>query len=101
MPLHCRSNPNQPRKNQPRMKTIENYGQVGDEYSEIEMCYRIVQVKNRKEGELAQARKYGWEEADKLKLGTTCADCGTPAPYVIKEKDDSTWCYCGVCCVGA
>jgi len=53
------------------MKTIENYGQVGDEYSEIEMCYRIVQVKNRKEGELAQARKYGWEEADKLKLGTT------------------------------
>jgi hypothetical protein len=80
------------------MKTIEHYGQVTDDYSLIEMCGRMVQVKNRQEGELALTRDHGWEEVDKL--GTTCADCMAPAPYVIKEKDDSTWCYCGVCCVG-
>lgn len=50
------------------MKTIENYGQVGDEYSEIEMCGRMVQVKNRKED------------------GTSCDDCGRDARYTIKEK---------------
>jgi len=82
------------------MKTIENYGQVGEEYSLIEMCGRMVQVKNRKEGELGLTRKYAWENVDTL--GTTCADCGTDAPFVIKELgEDSNWCYCGVCCVGA
>lgn len=81
------------------MKTIENYGQVTDEYSLIQMCSRMVQVKNRQEGELALTRDYGWGEVDKL--GTTCADCMAPAPYVIKETDsDFTWCYCGVCEVG-
>ena len=81
------------------MKTIEHYGQVGDDYSLIEMCGRMVQVKNRKEGELALTRDHGWEQVEKL--GMTCADCRTPAPFVIKELgEDSGWCYCGVCCVG-
>jgi hypothetical protein len=81
------------------MKTIENYGQVGDDYSLIEMCGRMVQVKNRKEGELALTRKYAWENVDTL--GATCADCGIDAPFVIKElSEDRNWCYCGVCCVG-
>ena len=79
------------------MKTIEHYGQVRDEYSLIEMCGRIVQVKNRNE-ELALSRVNGWEFADKL--GTNCADCGRDALYIIKEKDGRKWCYCGECCFG-
>ena len=64
------------------MKTLENYGQVKDEYSLIEMCGRMVQVKNRKED------------------GTSCADCGQDARYTIKEEKGDPWCYCGTCCIG-
>lgn len=81
------------------MKTIKNYNQATDEYSLIEMCGRMVQVKKRQEGELALTRASATSNVDVL--GTTCADCGAPAPYVIKEvKTGFTWCDCGVCCIG-
>ena len=100
MHSHCRSSVTTNQERTKQMNTIEHYGQVKDEYSLIEMCGRMVQVKNRKEGELGLTRKYAWENVDTL--GTTCADCGTDAPFVIKElSEDRNWCYCGVCCVGA
>lgn len=81
------------------MKTIQGYDQVADDFSLIEMCGRMVQVKKRKQGELALTRNKNGCDVDVL--GTACADCLTKAPFIIKElHSDFTWCYCGVCSVG-
>lgn len=81
------------------MKTIHNYNQVTNDFSLIEMCGRMVQVKKRGSGEVALTRTKATDRVDTL--GDWCADCYSKAPFIIKElNDDFTWCYCGVCEVG-
>lgn len=80
------------------MKTIQYYGEVTDDFSLIKMCGRMVQVKKRQDGEMAWTRN---NTTDADTLGTTCADCYSEAPFIIKElNSDYTWCYCGICEIG-
>lgn len=82
-----------------KMKVIKNYDEVSDEYSLIKMCGRMVEVRKRKDGEFGWTRNGTYGSLNVL--GEICADCNSPAPFLIRELgEDSTWCYCGICEIG-